>query len=132
MKEIAKKFGGFFFYCYLCISLTFILTAMKETLIRIYRWCRRYISLTLIIVVSYIVYMVFFDEHSVLEKMKLQEEIKELKSQIKHYSDSLNYYTKQFQLLNTDVETMEKIVRENYHMQHPDEDVFVFENPNQQ
>ncbi|MBR5897978.1 MAG: septum formation initiator family protein [Muribaculaceae bacterium] len=105
---------------------------MKETLIRIYRWCRRYISLTLIIVVSYIVYMVFFDEHSVLEKMKLQEEIKELKSQIKHYSDSLNYYTKQFQLLNTDVETMEKIVRENYHMQHPDEDVFVFENPNQQ
>ena len=105
---------------------------MKETLIRIYRWCRRYISLTLIIVVSYIVYMVFFDEHSVLEKMKLQEEIKELKSQIEHYSDSLNYYTKQFQLLNTDVETMEKIVRENYHMQHPDEDVFVFENPNQQ
>ncbi|MEE0974562.1 MAG: septum formation initiator family protein [Muribaculaceae bacterium] len=104
---------------------------MKETLVKIYRWCRRYISLTLIIVVTYVVYMVFFDEHSVLEKMKLEEEVKELKIQIKHYSDSLNYYTKQFQLLNTDVETMEKIVRENYHMQHPDEDVFVFENPNQ-
>ena len=103
---------------------------MKETLVKIYRWCRRYISLTLIIVVTYVVYMVFFDEHSVLEKMKLEEEVKELKIQIKHYSDSLNYYTKQFQLLNTDVETMEKIVRENYHMQHPDEDVFVFENPN--
>ena len=100
---------------------------MKETLVRIYRWCRRYISLTLIIVVTYIVYMVFFDEHSVLEKMKLEEEVKELKSQIKLYTDSLNYYTKQFQLLNTDVETMEKIVRENYHMQHPDEDVFIFE-----
>ncbi|MBQ1932664.1 MAG: septum formation initiator family protein [Muribaculaceae bacterium] len=104
---------------------------MKETLVKIYRWCRRYISLTLIIVVTYVVYMVFFDEHSVLEKMKLEEEVKELKIQIKHYTDSLNYYTKQFQLLNTDVETMEKIVRENYHMQHPDEDVFVFENPNQ-
>ena len=104
---------------------------MKETLVKIYRWCRRYISLTLIIVVTYVVYMVFFDEHSVLEKMKLEEEVKELKIQIKHYSDSLNYYTKQFQLLNTDVETMVKIVRENYHMQHPDEDVFVFENPNQ-
>lgn len=104
---------------------------MKETLVKIYRWCRRYISLTLIIVVTYVVYMVFFDEHSVLEKMKLEEEVKELKIQIKHYSDSLNYYTKQLQLLNTDVETMEKIVRENYHMQHPDEDVFVFENPNQ-
>ena len=104
---------------------------MKETLVRIYRWCRRYISLTLIIVVTYIVYMVFFDEHSVLEKMKLEEEVKELKSQIKLYTDSLNYYTKQFQLLNTDVETMEKIVRENYHMQHPDEDVFIFENTNQ-
>lgn len=105
---------------------------MKETLVTIYRWCRRYISLTLIVVVAFIVFMLFFNDNSIMRSMELNDEINSLKAQIKDNSDSLDYYTRQLRLLQTDPETMEKIVREYYHMQHPDEDVYVFENPKKQ
>lgn len=102
---------------------------MKQTLITIYRWCRRYISLTLIIVVSFIVFMLFFNEYSILHGLELNDEINELKVKMKDNTDSLNLYTTKLKLLHTDPETMEKIVRENYHMQHQDEDVYVFGTP---
>lgn len=44
---------------------------------------------------------------------------------IRQAGDSLDYYRNLEQRLNTDPAAMEQVVRENYHMQRPDEDVFV-------
>lgn len=105
----------------------YLIKIMKETLVNIVRWCRRYISLTLLIVVAFVVYVLFFNENSIMRSLELNDEIESLKAEIKDNTDSLDYYSRQLQLLHTDPETMEKIVREYYHMQHPDEDVYVFE-----
>lgn len=100
---------------------------MKETIKGIYQWCRRYISLTLVAIVAYIVFMLFFNENSIMKSFELNDEIASLRAEIKDNSDSLMHYNTLLQRLNTDPETMERIVREYYHMQRDNEDVYIFE-----
>lgn len=100
---------------------------MKETIKGIYQWCRRYISLTLVAIVAYVVFMLFFNENSIMKSFELNDEIASLRAEIKDNSDSLMHYNTLLQRLNTDPETMERIVREYYHMQRDNEDVYIFE-----
>lgn len=100
---------------------------MKETIKGIYQWCRRYISLTLVAIVAYVVFMLFFNENSIMKSFELNDEIASLRAEIKDNSDSLIHYNTLLQRLNTDPETMERIVREYYHMQRDNEDVYIFE-----
>lgn len=94
---------------------------------RLLRWCRRYISMTLVSVVAIIVFVLFLNENSVMRTYEYQQEISRLKAEIKANSDTLTLYEELNSRLETDRETMEKIVREQYHMQRPDEDVYIFE-----
>ena len=91
------------------------------------RWCRRYISLTLVTIIAFIIFMLFFNENSVMQGFEYNKEIEALKAKIKESNDTLEYYNDMLHRLNRDPKTMEKIVREHYHMQHDNEDVYVFE-----
>ena len=73
-------------------------------------WLRRYVSLTLIVVVAFVFFVLFFNDNSILQSFEYNRQIQELNDR-----------------LDTDPETMERIVREQYHMQRPSEDVYVFE-----
>lgn len=97
------------------------------TLRGLYRWCRRYISLTLIVVVGLIVYVTGFNENSFVNIHHYKQQIKELKAEIKANSDTLEYYDNLNRRLDTDPVTMERVVREQYHMQRPGEDVYIYE-----
>lgn len=97
-----------------------------ETLKDIFRWCRRYISLTFIAVVAFVLFVLFFNENSVMKGYEYNREIERLKVEIKENTDSMNYYRHLNSLLETDPATMERIVREQYHMQRANEDVYVF------
>jgi len=59
--------------------------------------------------------------------MEYEEEITRLKAEIKQNNDTLEYYQMLNNSLSTDREEMERIVRERYHMQRTNEDVYVFE-----
>ncbi|MDE6267395.1 MAG: septum formation initiator family protein [Muribaculaceae bacterium] len=96
-----------------------------EKLKRIFSWCRRYFSFTLLIVAAFIVFILFFNEHSVLKTHEYKRQIEALKAEIKLNRDSIKYYRERNARLKTDPQTMEKIVREQYHMQRDDEDVFI-------
>ncbi len=100
---------------------------MKEFFMTVGKWCKRYLSFTLFICIAFVVYMLFFNDDSLKQRLAYDEEIKSLKEQIKDNQDSLEYYKEKLQMLNTDPETMERIVREYYHMQRKNEDVYVFE-----
>ncbi len=91
-----------------------------------YNWCRRYISVTLILVLIFMGFVLFFNENSVMKGYELTHEIERLKAEIKENTDTMEYYQRQNELLRTDRETMERIVREQYHMQRDNEDVYVF------
>lgn len=92
-----------------------------------YNWCRRYVTLPLLGVVCFIVYVLFFNENSIMDNMRYDDEIDRLRAEIKMNRDTLEYYRRLNRNLDTDPATMERIVREQYHMQRANEDVYVFE-----
>lgn len=94
---------------------------------RFLAWCRRYLSFTLLGAIAVAVFVMFFNENSVLNTYEAEKEIDRLNSEIRHELDTLNYYRRLNASLDTDRETMERIVREQHHMQHPNEDVYIFE-----
>ncbi len=90
-------------------------------------WTRRYISLPLIVAVGYIVFVLFFNENSYSRSAELQDEIDRLHAEIKENNDTMLYYLRLNRSLDTDPQTLERIVREKYHMQRPNEDVYIIE-----
>ena len=99
---------------------------MKDTLTNVWKWCRRYVTVMSVIVVGFMVYSMFFNESSV-KSMEVNNEIERINNAIKQNEDTTAYYNQLLQRLSDDPETMERIVREHYHMQRPNEDVYVFE-----
>lgn len=92
-----------------------------------FNWCRRYLSLTLLASLVVGALVLFFNENSLIRTVGQEQRIDELQTRIDDATDTLEYYRSLNRSLNTDKETMERIVREQYHMQHPDEDVYLFE-----
>lgn len=90
-----------------------------------FQWCKRYISVSLLVAVGVIVYILFFSDNSVSETYTYDRQIDSLNRIIRQTGDSLDYYRDLERRLNTDPAAMEKVVRENYRMQRPDEDVYV-------
>lgn len=88
-------------------------------------WCRRYISFSLIAIVGMLIYIMFFTDNSVPETYVYDREIERLRLEIQAANDTLQYYRSLNRNLTTDAGTMEMVVREQYHMQRPNEDVYV-------
>lgn len=98
---------------------------MKEQIKDGWRWCRRYITFPLIVAVGYVLFVVFFNENSYSRSAELQEEIDALEAEIKENNDTMQYYRRLNAGLDTDPVALERIVRENYHMQRVNEDVYI-------
>lgn len=90
-------------------------------------WIKRYVRPSFIITAAIITFVLFFNDNSLLNTYEHEREIDRLKAEIKECNDTLRYYQALNRALDTDVETMERIVRERYHMQRPSEDVYIFE-----
>ncbi|MDE6685613.1 MAG: hypothetical protein K2J94_10690, partial [Duncaniella sp.] len=65
--------------------------------------------------------------NSLISTIGQERRIDELNAMIEEATDTLVYYRDLNRSLNNDRETMERIVREQHHMQHPDEDVYIIE-----
>lgn len=100
---------------------------MNDSVKKIFKWCRSYVTLTFVGVVGFVVFLTFFTDNSVVKKMEYEKEIARLKAEIQQNTDTLEYYRQLNNSLSTDREEMERIVRERYHMQRTNEDVYVFE-----
>lgn len=88
-------------------------------------WCRRYITFPLMVAVGYIVFVLFFNENSYSRSARLQDEIDALEAEIRENTDSMLFYQRLNRSLDTDPQTLERIVREQYHMQRVNEDVYL-------
>ena len=100
---------------------------MKEKLLNIWRWSRRYISLPLLIAVAYVVFILAFNDNSYFQSVEYQTQIDRLRAEIKETTDPMRHYQALNAELSVNPEALEKIVREQYHMQRPGEDVYVFD-----
>lgn len=100
---------------------------MSERLTDLWSWTRRYVNLPFVLMTGVLVYVLFFNDNSILDNYRYQKEIDRLQAEITANYDTLRYYEALNERLRTDPETMERIVREQYHMQRPNEDIFLVE-----
>ncbi|MDE5704769.1 hypothetical protein [Muribaculum sp.] len=94
---------------------------------KVFLWCRRYLSVTFLILIAFVMIVLFFNDNSFVKSVEYTTRIKELREEIRDNEDTLRYYRHMNHALDTDPETMERIVRENYHMQRENEDVYLVE-----
>lgn len=100
---------------------------MNERLSDIYTWSRRYLSLTSVAIICALVYVLFFCDNSISDTYTYTKEIDRKQAEITANMDTIRYYESLLKKLSTDPETMERIVREQYHMQRPNEDIYIVE-----
>ncbi|QAR31218.1 septum formation inhibitor [Ornithobacterium rhinotracheale] len=80
-----------------------------------------------IISVAFIIWMIFFDQNSVLMHRELNNEITRLNEDIEYYQKELNTQNQQLKQLEKDKSSYEKIAREKYFMKKSNEDIFIIE-----
>ena len=76
--------------------------------------------------VAYLAFLLFFNENSMMRSIDLDRTIDSLRTEIRVNQDSLEYYKALNNRLSTSPEEMERVAREQYNMNRPDEDVYVF------
>ncbi|MCX4331286.1 MAG: septum formation initiator family protein [Muribaculaceae bacterium] len=91
------------------------------------KWLKRYVSLSLLVVMGFIVFVLFFNDNSVTRSYEYAAQIRELEREIAQYEDTLQHYQELNRRLDSDPQELERIVREHYHMQRPSEDVYIFD-----
>lgn len=90
------------------------------------QWSIRYLfNFSLISIVGVLVYILFFTDTSVQTTYLYEVQIDNLQREIKNENDSLEHYRQLNRRLASDLYTIEKEARENYHMQRPYEDVYI-------
>ncbi len=90
-------------------------------------WLKRYVSPSLLMVLAFVAFVLFFNENSVMRSMDYASQIRDLEEQIAEYEDTLRHYEELNRRLDSDPVELERIVREHYHMQRPSEDVYIFD-----
>lgn len=97
-----------------------------ETIKSLFGWGRRYFSVTLLIVVAYMLFLFVFNDNSMAKSIELDRMIDSLRHEIRVAEDSLQYYRWLNRRLSTDPGEMERVAREQYNMNRANEDVYVF------
>ena len=82
-------------------------------------------NLCIVVIVLFSIYITFFSDYNYMRIVEYDAEIKDLKAQIAATKDSFHIYEQKLQSLDSDPETLEKIVREEYHMKRDNEDVYI-------
>ena len=100
---------------------------VDESTVKKKSWVRRYLAIPTVIGLAVIVYVCVFGEKSVVQRFAYQRMIDSLEICLKSQRDSLAYYKDLNRRLSTDPELMEQVVREQYNMKRPHEDVYVVE-----
>ena len=93
------------------------------------KWIPRWINMPLIIFVGFVIMLLFFGDNNYMRINKYRSQINELKSQIKENQDSAAMYDAKVNELNTDNESLEKLVREKYGMKRVNEEVYITDIP---
>jgi cell division protein FtsB len=93
------------------------------------KWLPRWVNIPLLIFVVFVLTLLFYGDNSFIRSTKYRNQINDLKSQIQAYEDSAAMYDAKVNELNTDNETLERLVREKYGMKRTNEEVYITDIP---
>tara|TARA_Y100000815_G_scaffold119682_1_gene107960 strand:+ start:524 stop:850 length:327 start_codon:yes stop_codon:yes gene_type:complete len=90
------------------------------------KYLKPFKNIYLLVLIVFVIWMLFFDAHSLLFHHELNSDIEELEYQKEHYKNEMTKDDKAIKELSTE-EGIERTARENYYMKKPDEDIFIIE-----
>lgn len=76
-------------------------------------------------IVGFSVWIIFFDQHNLLDRYKSRQHLNQLKKDIVFYQEKIHSDREKIKLLKTNPQNLERFAREQYLMKAPDEEVFV-------
>ncbi len=91
---------------------------------------KRVLSLSvyqLAILIALVAMLFFFSDSSLLKRIKYENEIRDLKTQIEYYRNQTETDKAKLNELQSSLENLEKYARENYLMKKENEEIFVIE-----
>lgn len=97
---------------------------MRKVFISIWTLCGKFKYV--IVVVFALIFIGFLDDNSIVQRLKNQQELNELRAEINKYESRHLRDSALVKRLERDSKTMHKIARERYYMKAKDEDIFVF------
>jgi cell division protein DivIC len=77
------------------------------------------------VLLLFIVYLTFFDDHNLIKKHKTAQEIKKLEQEYQYYQHEIEQNKATIHKLKHDTVFLEQFAREKYYMKKDGEDVFV-------
>ena len=95
---------------------------MKALFLKIWPWLKNKYVLTISV---FAIWMLFFDQNNMVDRMKMSAEIRQLKADREYYLEQIEKDSTRLHELTTDKENLEKYAREQYLMKKKNEDVFV-------
>jgi cell division protein DivIC len=84
----------------------------------------------LIITAAFVVWVVFFDQNSLINQWKLGKEIKLLEQNKSFYAQEVEKLRRENKELFGDVRNLEKFGRENFYMKKADEEIIIIQRDN--
>jgi len=78
----------------------------------------------------FVVWVVFFDENSIVSHQQNKHKLYELKQQEEYFREKILVDRQKFEDLKQGEEKLEKFAREQFYMSLPDEDIFIIDNKN--
>lgn len=90
------------------------------------KYLKPFKNIYMLVLLVFVVWMLFFDAHSLLFHHELNSDIKELEYQKEHYKSEMAKDNKAIKELSTD-EGLERTARETYYMKKANEDIYIIE-----
>jgi cell division protein DivIC len=79
----------------------------------------------LVVLVSFTVFVTFFDEHSLIHRWESHQKINRMEEELKFYQDEIKATKQKKVELQSSDENLEKFAREHYYMKRKSEDIFI-------
>ena len=95
---------------------------MKDFFLKIWPWLKNKYIITISV---FAIWMLFFDQNNVVDRLKMSKEIRQLEDDREYYLEQIQKDSIRFHELTTDQDNLEKYAREQFFMKKKNEDVFV-------
>ena len=80
----------------------------------------------ILLFLGYFIYLLFFNQNTIVSQIKLAMQLRELNKEEKYYSREIVKVAQEKKELFSGVDQMEKYARENYWMKRDSEDLYIF------
>lgn len=90
------------------------------------KWFQVASNLYVLVLTIFLVWMLFFDQNSLLIHLELRREIKKLEQQQEFLREQIEHDKEVIETLS-DPKELEKFAREQYYLKKPDEDIYIIE-----